>query len=1259
MGVQQRNIVDNFRLIGVHASAAAYLVALDKTTATEGMCYYDTTLNQLRTHDGSSWSAAGQNGISAGSLTDAFTIGQKITIPSGVTAGIEIEAADTYIGTDGALLLLDNNDTGSDVHGLEVDQASGNSAAAIQITNATTTTKDINGSGDSWYYLGTGFGVAAGFSLGDGANLFFGGTAGTGDVTFDFNDGVAVGTASGGLIVNAVGADECIQFGSGSSYNFDIWFSGNTSTGNMMYWDMDGGINSVGALQLDNADLLVGDNDAIVIGDGYDMIIQSNASDINFTTSTDNTTITLGNGTKDFDVRWYAGTATESVFFDMSGPVVDFDGVDVNFSDSAFIYIGSGDDWKIGGTSALAFLPQTAGDTATWTVGDSAGAKVSDLFWYTTTAGAGLFIDASSDEVFLDLADLRFGDDDYALFGDSAVAGGTTDGTIRWDSSGSTIEVVGNTLFESAVTIDGNLTVSGTLNVTGAWDPDSFALSDDEYITFGTAPDYKILHIASTINVLQFSACAANQIIRFGNGLVNPDIVYFENASTTAANFWLDGSGPEFFVGVNATGLDMTWYSDTSGDYMKWDQNGNTNGQLLFEDSQIIMMDDTKILFGDGTAQAGDWFICSSGTNLLINEVSEAGKAIMFGTSGVGCDVMFYGTTDTYDMTWDQGNDCLFLADNAELCIGAAAGVGAADLAIWSNGTSTSIEIATHLHIATNLGANGKNITFGSSNTNGTDITFVAAASAGHYFKFDAGAETLHFADVDLTFESSASECTYTFGPAGASNMLKLSATDTSVARVQIGTSTATTNGLDVAILNASGESSLVWDAGATTFTIADPTQLIFSGSDVNYTINHQTDAQHLWFAGADNSGANIVLGVSGTNGTNVILQTATASGYNITFDAGAKTFKANSIDLVVASATSSPTYTIGIESGASSALAITASDTAASMLQFGSSTAITAAMGVQFMSGSGVSAIAWDADATTFTVADPTQIVFSASDVSYTINHGTDSDFLMVGATDAAGAKIQFGLSSTNSLDVVFQAATSGIGMTFDAGGKTLTSRDVDIVMIGTASAPTYTMGLESTASSILVVSASDTATSRIAFGSSTASANGMDVVFRDAGGTSNITWNAGATTFTIHTPTQLVFGGSTVSYTMNTYTLSDPLVVAGTDAAGAKVTFGASGVNTTNGVDVTFFTNSGEQGIVWDSADGSLTMSTTGVGVICGATSGVWEHGLQIPTTDSAPTTSTATGSGAIIYSHDASALYIFTGSSWIHTAAGALVS
>jgi len=89
----------------------------------------------------------------------------------------------------------------------------------------------------------------------------------------NFVDGT-YGSSGVGLLIEAVASDEQIVIGS-STYAMDVWFCGESALSNYMKWDFDGGINTVGALTFDNADILLGDSDALVLGDGYDLIVQS------------------------------------------------------------------------------------------------------------------------------------------------------------------------------------------------------------------------------------------------------------------------------------------------------------------------------------------------------------------------------------------------------------------------------------------------------------------------------------------------------------------------------------------------------------------------------------------------------------------------------------------------------------------------------------------------------------------------------------------------------------------------------------------------------------------------------------------------------------------------------------------------------------------------------------------------------------------------------------------------------------------------
>ena len=1176
----RKHLNKNFELVGVFATVTAYLKEIHKSAAEEGMIYYDTTLNQLRTHDGSSWSAAGQSSHTAGSLDSAANIGTKITLDSTIGSGIELEASDSAIAASGQLLLLDNDDVGSDVHSLEITHDG--TAPVIQFTTAADATYEIAGTSTAYYITANGQVMARSLSLGDDLPIFFGGTAGTGDVTIDFCDSVALGTSGGGLLIEAIAADEQISIGS-STFAFDVYFSGESDFQNNMLWDMNGGINSVGALTFDNTDVLMGDSDAIVLGDGYDLIIQSGGGSVVLTTSTDNTTIQIGDGTKDFDLYWYAGTTAKYVLFDESGADIDLIDVDLGLDDSALLQFGSDDDvtMQFDGTNFEIFSTATA-DMPFVLGGTTYGF---DITYHFEGTDINLTTDYDGLLIALNGADFRFEDDDYILLGDQATGGGTADGTLRWDSSGATIEVVGVTQFENNVTMDGNLTVAGTLATTGSWNPGALGLGDDEALTFGDDKDFTIdydhtatscllfeslsignhiqfgytngidvtfhgstyntvfdasaegflvqdggtLNFGSDVDIiftassnnLAITAGTANDGIHFGGGNTTYLDIIIEHPSTTGAHFWWDLSGQECFVGKDNKGWDMTWYSEEASDYMKWDQNGNTNvGELIFEDATILMMDDTKINFGDSR----DWAIFTSGTNLIISEGSAAGKNIQFGVSGVGIDLRAYGDTDGYDCTWDAGENVLFFSDGTELGVGGSAGTH--DLMLHSDGTTGVITGTVNMSIIDD----SKTITLGGSGStlHGTDIVF-NSASGGNTIKFDAGNGALTFSGISQVFDGGT--VAYTFASLTGSGM-SLTATDSDVAKFTFGLSG--TNSMDVAFEGAQPGLGMTYVAGASAVLTLSGVALIVAGSvaDAAYKI-YQLDDDLLIGGATDTSVNKIIFGASSTNSTDLVWQAA-ADGEYVTFDGGSGNVTFTEIDLVFPGL-STVSYTLNV--GTTDVLQLRATDDAEARLVIGLSG--TNSMDVLFEGAQPGLGMTWDAGASAALTLDGAALVVAGSttETSYKIYQSGNN--LMIGATaDTTVNKIQFGLSGTNSTDVAFDSAQDGLGMTYVAGASaTLTLSGVALVVAGSTAETAYK--IYQSGNTLMVGGTADTSVNKIQFGIS--GTNSTDVVFAGEAAGSDITWDAGLETFT----------SDSLCTIIDTYGDSTCLTVGGTTAA------------------------------------------------------------------------------------------------------------
>jgi len=337
MAIRQKNIQDNFKLVGVFASAADYLTEIGRPEAVEGDTYYDTTLDILRTHDGSAWSNAGANSQSVGSLHDAAVVGSKIT-----GLAVEIEGTDAAIGTNGALLLLDNDDTGADVHALEITSTS--TAPAIQITNNTATTDDIQGTGDSWAVTGQGNAAFNSILLADNKALSIGSGS---DITLQWD-----GT---GLLIDGAAADTAIKIGASNNQDVIIYGDGDTD---LVTFDT-----SAELLSLDGFDLQIKDSDFVKFGDESDVTIAWDGSNLLIEAATENVgQIRLGS-TNAMDLAVYGSTATDIALFDASSAVIELNGWDLNLQDADSLFFGDANDISIQWNGTDLLIDGAAADT--------------------------------------------------------------------------------------------------------------------------------------------------------------------------------------------------------------------------------------------------------------------------------------------------------------------------------------------------------------------------------------------------------------------------------------------------------------------------------------------------------------------------------------------------------------------------------------------------------------------------------------------------------------------------------------------------------------------------------------------------------------------------------------------------------------------------------------------------------------------------------------------------------------------------------
>lgn len=636
MAVRQKNIHKDWRLSGVYSSVANYLIGRGKTSASEGDIYYDTTLNAFRAYDGSAWASLGGSSSGAGTWDNVMSAGAKVT---GAYAP-EIEIS----GSANTLLTLDANGT-TNVDILDVSSAGG-TGDLINLTQAGTG-KDINGTSGTWSVTKAGVAALAGITLADDKNVTFGTSS---DSVLQWDQTRLALTAA---------ADSVLRLGA-AAFSYDVEFIGNTATTNLMKWDLDGGADSVGVLTFDNADLYMGDNDIIGIGDAQDVTIKWNASNLLIEAATQDTGEIRIGSTNAINLAIYGNTNTDIALFDCSAPDIILNGWDLGLYDDDLLEFGDSKDISMVWDGTNLLIEAVTQDTGQIKLGAT---NAIDFKIFDNAATGSYLFDCGSSVLTIDGCDVWLKDDDYLILGDSATAGGTTDGTIRWDATGGVVEVIGSTRFEGTTnTFDGNVSVTGTFGLTGAFSPTSLALADTKTLTFGDGSDLTI-SATTTTTTMAILAGSALEITGSGGNTVTL------GATANNVNSIFYGTVK---VGIDATGYDVTLYSDTAGDYCLWDMNADTNGAMIFEDSGLCMNDDTTIRLGDGVAAGqGDFTIVCDGTNLNIAEVASAGKIVNVGVDNKGLDFKLFGETASSYCLWDQNgltNGALLL-NAASLCL--------------------------------------------------------------------------------------------------------------------------------------------------------------------------------------------------------------------------------------------------------------------------------------------------------------------------------------------------------------------------------------------------------------------------------------------------------------------------------------------------------------------------------------------------------------------------------------------------------------
>lgn len=1211
MSVRYSNVDKNYSLAGRFASATAFLSARNDSSATEGDIYYDTTLNQLRTYDGTNWSPAGISSQSAGSLNDAASIGSTITIDgSTVTADFAVTVDDG--SNDVVATFTQNEITNNNKCLLLVNTGTG-----VTLDFTSSGTYDIQGTSDLWDISAAGASHFTAVAVDDDEDIELG-AATNGDVRMLFHDG-AVGTAANGLLIDALGSDEQIQIGD-ATYTFDVWFVGETATTNFMKWDFDAGENSVGALVFDNADIHLGDNDRVQFGDtaGGDFSFDYNGSDLLIVPASNNDGILFGSATAATDITIYGDTATSNLQWYSTGDRLVFlsaasssdvmlqldDYVQMTFGTGAsgFGTTGSG-DVRFEFDSANFNMTAAAADTP-WAIGGTAAGF--DVTYYHESVGT-IFVDYDGLETAFDGCDLRLKDNDYLLLGDSATAGGTTDGTIRWDATNGVLEVVGATNFEQDAAF-ANVTISGTFTHSGAYSPTSLALGDNEPLNCGDGTDVVIDYDSATSD-LHINGGAANQGIDFGAATT-------VDVRLTGANYdaqW-DASRDHLLFQDNAV-CAFGGTNDSASDY-KISTAGST-GYLVV--TAVAANDCVSI--GDGTV-ATDFRIdniTTAGADIWFDQSADTAAGTLYvGTDGKGIDTKFFGESSSSYLMWDMSADMLLveaadiaLGDGDKILFGDALGTGdlvisstsavlnigqvaggtgtitigadgtgidtkffgdtAGDYMLWDQNLATNgglyfLDTCIRLDDATSywdfgpvasnvlpIEAKTANETIKFGSTTNFDIGIYGATNT-NYVQFDTDDSALNVIldGFKITFQDASTSMV--IGP-NASNVLPIeggAANDT----IQIGN---TTN-VDVGIYGATNTNSVLFDTDDSALDIILTNfAIVYNDTNVDYTLAESSDALSL--VATDHASAALTIGsVVTTNGLDLIWQSHT-SGDKVEFNGGSDNCTFTDIPLVFSDGTS--TFTIG--KPASNILPIegnTANDT----IKIGATTNLDVGIYGQTATNYvlyNTDDSALDVDLVNFALRflDGTSTITFGPVASNSIplGSGTDDDELVIGN---GSQRFDFRIDN---------AGQAGADITFDASGDT--------------NAGTWGFGVDNLGVDVYFRGAT---TNKEVFWDQSADSwhfgkndEGIDVTFHGDTAGIDLLWDASADGLLVKDTTKLAFGN----------TIASPDVLFAPDGTNLDVTVGGSAVVTIGDGGTTNYTKIDSTGDITQTGSAQLT--------------------------------------------------------------------
>ena len=363
--------------------------------------------------------------------------------------------------------------------------------------------------------------------------------------------------------------------------------------------------------------LLFEDNAVLGIGGAHDaagdVTMTFDASDFLLDAATADEGFKIGDTTTGFDITYYWETSG-TITTDYDGDVLTFDGGDLVMNDDDIIEFGDSKEFSVyydeTTTDNLIVSPLNASDA--FQVGD--GTTVADVIFQSTgDAAAQVQFDGSGDT---NNGQMLFGADDHGI--DVVFYGATASQKAWWDQSGDTwyfgADAEGvDVYFYADTTADLFLWDESdeALEGTGV----QLHLDDDSILQIGTGKDFGIY--SDTANKLEFDPATAGAEIRLGT--------------------------------ANTDAVDVLWYSDTSGDFVFFDEE---DADVNFVDVDLMLDDNADLVFGSNS----DFTIDSDTAetlDILATVDADDDSVLNIGADQDGIDLNLFAATASDGISFD------------------------------------------------------------------------------------------------------------------------------------------------------------------------------------------------------------------------------------------------------------------------------------------------------------------------------------------------------------------------------------------------------------------------------------------------------------------------------------------------------------------------------------------------------------------------------------------------------------------------------